>query len=62
MSNWHIALVIVILLLFYIAVRQGFVVLSPLAVSPLPYTAGANIRTQSIDSATNRGFSSMPFI
>jgi hypothetical protein len=61
-THWHFAIIIiVILLIVLIVVRENFKLLTTLELSNLPYTAGAGLRTQSVDSSTNRGYSSIPY-
>lgn len=71
-KHWHTVLIIVILLfLVLIMVRENYKILtkthekfkvfSSLETSNLPYTAGAGLRTQSVDSASDRGYSSIPY-
>lgn len=55
-SRWHLTLIIAIIVaLVLIYYRENFALPMPSAISSLPYSGGASIRSMSIDSATDRG-------
>ena len=55
-NDMHIVLIIAIIIaLILIYYREHFALPMPLATSDLPYTAGADLRFLSSDSATDRG-------
>ena len=58
----HITVAVLIVLVIYVVYfRQNFINGVVLATKQIPYTSGADLRFNSIDSATNRGRSSIGF-
>lgn len=55
--NWILGGIVVIVLLFliYKLWYEGFKIMNPIELSPLPYSGGSQLRVQSIDTSTNRG-------
>ena len=61
--NWYyiVGVIVVLILLYFMFFKEHFGVRLPYMESNLPWTAGAGLRTQSVDSSSNRGYSSMPW-